>query len=697
MPAIDQNPAIFNTLKTYFGYDEFRLQQQEIIENVLARKDSLVIMPTGGGKSICYQLPALLFDGLTLVLSPLIALMKDQVDALKANGISAAFFNSLQTEDEKREIFKQISNGELKLLYVAPESLPNLSAMLDVNPPSCIAIDEAHCISSWGHDFRPSYQQLGFLKKSFPKTPIIALTATADKATRHDIVEQLNIPKAKKYISSFDRKNIELNVRPAQKRLQQIIRFVEGHPNDPGIIYCLSRKSTEKLAEKLRKIGVKAQAYHAGLEKQNRDRVHEDFISDEVQVVCATIAFGMGIDKPNVRFVVHYNLPKNIEGYYQEIGRSGRDGRPATALLFHTYADVIQLRRFAQGAPNEEFQLAKLDRMQEFAEATSCRRKILLSYFGEYLPENCGNCDVCENPPKFFDGTLIAQKLLSTIARLKETEPLTSIVDVLRGAENANVIEKGFQQLKTYGIGKDISWNDWQHYGTQLINQGACEIAFHQHNSLKLTGFSKEILFNNKKVFLTKPVAYSKQKAAAETEQKVRKNSLFEHLRKLRLEISQKESIPAFAVFNDASLREMEKKQPLNLQDFIKISGVGEHKREVYGEIFLNAIREFLNVHPQKDDTYKVTYQLLKENLSIDEIAEKRGYKPETILSHILRLHQRGEDIDIMDFIDSETIQKVKKAKTDLDNPDGLKPYFEYFDEKLDYGKIKLALGVLEG
>ena len=439
MSVQQKTSTIFETLKTYFGYDEFRIHQQQVIENTLEGDDSLVIMPTGGGKSICYQLPALLFDGLTLVISPLIALMKDQVDALKANGIEASFFNSQQTQDEKQEIFKKIDQKNLKLLYVAPESLPIIQAALDLNPPSCIAIDEAHCISSWGHDFRPAYQQLGVLKSNFPKTPILALTATADKATRQDIVQQLNIPEAEKFISSFDRKNIELNVRPAQKRKQQIIRFVENHPNDPGIIYCLSRKSTEKLAENLREKGVDAKAYHAGLENNERSTIHEEFIGDQIQIVCATIAFGMGIDKPNVRFVVHYNLPKNIESYYQEIGRSGRDGLPATALLFHTYADVMQLRRFAEGASNEEFQLAKLERMKEFSEATTCRRKMLLSYFGEYLPEDCGNCDVCENPPKFFDGTLIAQKFLSTIARLKEKESLTTIVDVLRGAQNANV------------------------------------------------------------------------------------------------------------------------------------------------------------------------------------------------------------------------------------------------------------------
>lgn len=696
MSATANSSAIRDTLKTYFGYDAFRKHQREVIENTLNKSDSLVIMPTGGGKSICYQLPALHFEGLTIVISPLIALMKDQVDSLKANGIEAAFFNSLQTQDEKQEIFKKIDQKTLKLLYIAPESLGLIQPTLEINPPSCIAIDEAHCISSWGHDFRPSYQQLGFLKNKFQNTPILALTATADKATRQDIVNQLNISEADQFISSFNRENIALNVRPAQKRMEQIVRFVKDRPDVPGIVYCLSRKLTEKAAKRLQKIGVDAKAYHAGLETDERNEIHEQFISDKIQVVCATVAFGMGIDKPNVRFVVHHNLPKNIESYYQEIGRSGRDGLPATALLFHTYADVMQLRRFAEGASNEEFQLAKLDRMKEFAEATTCRRKMLLSYFGEYLAEDCGNCDVCENPPEFFEGTIIAQKFLSTIARLHQKEPLTTVVDVLRGTQNANVHEKGLYNVKTYGIGKDISWNDWQHYGTQLVNQGGCEIAFHQHNCLKLTEFSKKILFDNKKVYLTKPMEVNKQKAAKEPRVRRKKNTLFEHLRKLRLEIAQRENIPAFAVFNDATLRDMEREQPLNMTDFEKISGVGQRKRDVYGQDFINAIKKFLNKHPRKGDTYKVTLQMIKEGKSIEEIAEKRDYAKTTILGHILKLHDRGEAIDLMEFIDDQVLEKVKIAKSELDAPDVLKPYFEYFDEEVSYGDIRCALRILE-
>jgi len=402
MQSKEIQEKLFPTLKKYFGYDTFREQQQEIIESVLSKKDNLVIMPTGGGKSMCFQLPALLFEGITLVISPLIALMKDQVDGMNANGISADFYNSSQEKSEQLAIFDKVIRKEIKLLYVAPESLQLLENILNETHVSCIAIDEAHCISSWGHDFRPSYQQLGFLKKMLPNTPIIALTATADKATRQDIIEQLNITNATQYLSSFDRANIELEVRPGNDRIVQVLKFIREKPEESGIIYCLSRKSTEQLASKLQQNGIKAASYHAGLSFEVRTQTQEDFIYDKTQVVCATVAFGMGIDKSNVRWVIHYNMPKNIEGYYQEIGRSGRDGIEAKALLFHSYSDVIQLRKFTEGASNKEVQIAKLERMKQFSEATTCRRKILLSYFGELLAKNCGNCDVCKNPPEFL-------------------------------------------------------------------------------------------------------------------------------------------------------------------------------------------------------------------------------------------------------------------------------------------------------
>jgi ATP-dependent DNA helicase RecQ len=686
------------TLKQYFGYDSFRAEQQNIIESVLSKKDNLVIMPTGGGKSICFQLPALLFKGVTLVVSPLIALMKDQVDGLKANGISAAYFNSSQDSNEHQQIFEDIHNSKIKLLYVAPESLSQLEHVVNEQYISCISIDEAHCISSWGHDFRPSYQQLGFLKAKLPNTPIIALTATADKATREDIITQLRIPHAEQSISSFDRKNIELEVRPANDRVSQIIKFIRSKPNEAGIVYCLSRKSTEQLAEKLQLNGIKATTYHAGLTFEKRNKAQEDFIFDKTQVVCATVAFGMGIDKSNVRWVIHYNMPKNIEGYYQEIGRSGRDGLHANALLFHSYADVIQLRKFAEGASNFEVQIAKLERMKQFSEATTCRRKILLSYFGELLSENCGNCDVCKNPPEFFNGTIIAQKALSTITRLKESEATGVVIDVLRGARNATIVDKKYDTLKTHGIGNDISWKDWQQYIIQLINQGYCEIAFHKNNALRLTEFSKKVLFDNKLVHLTKPSIVTEKETKKKTVKKATSNTLFERLRKLRQSIALEEDIPAYLVFNDATLKEIERERPMSDDEFLDISGVGQRKLEVYGTAFINEVIAFTKekkVTKTKSDTHKVTYELYKEGLSIDEIAKKRRLTTTTIFSHIAKLYTDGKAINIDELVSENEVDSVRQAKKELDSPNTLKPYFDHLDEQLDYFKIRLALSVI--
>lgn len=701
MLSKETQSILIPTLKKYFGYDNFREQQQAIIESVLSKKDNLVIMPTGGGKSVCFQLPALLFDGITLVISPLIALMKDQVDGLTANGIPAAFFNSSQLSSAQNGIFDKVINSEIKLLYVAPESLALLSNILNEKYISCVAIDEAHCISSWGHDFRQSYQQLGFLKQTLPNTPIIALTATADKATRQDIVDQLNIPNATQFLASFDRKNIELEVRPANDRVSQIIKFINKKPNEAGIIYCLSRKSTEQLALKLKQNGIKAMPYHAGLSFEERTKTQEDFLFDKTQIICATIAFGMGIDKSNVRWVIHYNMPKNIEGYYQEIGRCGRDGVKANALLFHSYADVIQLRNFAAGASNEDVQLAKLERMQQFSEATTCRRKILLSYFGELLSENCGNCDVCKNPPKFFNGTTIAQKALSVISRLKESEATGIVIDVLRGAHNATIIDKGYDKLKSHGVGKDISWRDWQQYIIQLINQGICEIAFHKNNALQLTDFSQKVLYENKQVNLTYPISV-KEQVVVEKEPKAtkaKKDTLFERLRKLRHQISLEEKIPAYLVFSDASLKEMERARPMSKSDFLEISGVGQRKLEVYGDEFIAEIVSFMGEKvgkKKKIDTNKVTYEFYAAGLAIDEIAEIRNLSPTTIFSHLAKLYADGKDINIYDFVTSEEVELVKKAKEALESPATLKPYFDYLNAEVDYFKIRLALTILE-
>ena len=690
---------LLEKLKVNFGYDSFRLEQQAIIENILAKKDTLVIMPTGGGKSICYQLPALFFEGVTLVISPLIALMKDQVDSLKANGIPATFFNSSQSTQEQQEVFDAIASKSIKLLYVAPESLSLLQNVLNQSYISCIAVDEAHCISAWGHDFRPSYKQLAFLKKSLPETPIVALTATADKATQQDILEQLAVPYATQFISSFNRENIALEVRPANDRVQQIIKFIQKRPNEAGIIYCLSRKATEQLASKLQQNNIDAKAYHAGLSFEKRAQTQEDFIKDDCEVICATIAFGMGIDKSNVRWVIHYNMPKNIEGYYQEIGRSGRDGLPAKALLFHSYADVIQLRQFIENTGNKEVQEAKLERMKQFAEATVCRRKILLSYFGELIEENCGNCDVCKNPPTFFDGTVIAQKGLSAIYRLQGKEAMGMVIDVLRGAKNAAVLDKNYQTLKTYGVGENISWRDWQHYLVQLTNQGYCQIAFHLNNSLQLTEFSNKVLFEGEKVQLTTPVEPQKEMKdiIKEKRKKATKDTLFERLRKLRYRIAQEEDIAAYLVFNDATLKEIENERPKSEEEFLAISGVGQRKLEVYGAEFMEEIKTFLNEKKQtKKDTTLETFKLYKEGFTIEEIAENRGLKPATIFSHLSKLYLEGKDVSLDEFIEANTLALVANAKKVLKNETTLKPYFEFLGEKVPYEQIRIGLTILQ-
>lgn len=692
---------LHSTLKENFGFEKFRTNQEEIINTILKGNDTLAIMPTGGGKSICFQLPALLLPGITIVISPLIALMKDQVDSLKANGINACYINSTQSETEQQTHIQNIIDQKIKLVYIAPESLSYLENTFNSITISLIAIDEAHCISSWGHDFRPAYTNLGYLKNRFPSTPILALTATADKATRQDISNQLNLKKPTVFISSFDRKNLSLEVRPALDRVKQIIDFIESKPNDSGIIYCLSRKTTEELAEKLSKVGIAAKAYHAGLDNELRSKTQDEFINDQCQVVCATIAFGMGIDKSNVRWVIHYNLPKNIEGYYQEIGRAGRDGLTSETILFESYGDLIQLQKFASQGQNAEIQLAKLERMKQYADALSCRRKILLSYFGEIVTENCGNCDICKNPPAFFDGTIIAQKALSAIIRLKESEPLAVIIDFLRGSKNAYIYDKEYQNLKTYGVGIETSWHDWNQYLIQLINLGYCEIAFHQQNKIKLTPLAKKVLFENEKVQLnTVQKNITNKSETKESKPKVITNSLFESLRKLRYEIAQEEDVPAYVIFSDATLRQMEINRPMSEEELIIIDGVGKAKLEKYGDAFIKTIITFhkdKKVKTKKaSSTYNETLGLYQAGLTAEEIAEKRKLGIGTIMSHFAKLYSDGAAIDVKQFVSEEEVKLISAAQIKLKKPTALKPYFDYFEEKISYEKIRLGLAIIE-
>ena len=599
------------TLKTYFGYDSFRPLQEEIIRHILGGNDALVLMPTGGGKSICYQLPALLREGTAVVVSPLISLMKDQVEALCANGISAGALNSSNDETENAALRRACMEGKLKLLYISPEKLlAEANYLLRDMHVSLFAIHEAHCISQWGHDFRPEYAQMGILHQQFPQVPVIALTATADKITREDIIKQLHLNHPRIFISSFDRPNLSLTVKRGYQQKEKskaIIDFIARHPGESGIIYCMSRSKTESVAQMLQKQGIRAAVYHAGLSPTRRDEAQDDFINDRVQVVCATIAFGMGIDKSNVRWVIHYNLPKSIESFYQEIGRAGRDGMPSDTLLFYSLSDLILLTKFATDSGQQSINIEKLQRMQQYAESDICRRRILLSYFGETATHDCGNCDVCKNPPERFDGTIIVQKALSAIVRTEQQISTGVLVDILRGNMTPEVVDKGYEQLKTFAAGREVPARDWHDYLLQMLQLGYFEIAYNENNHLKITPAGSDVLFGR----ATARLVVIRREEANETKRgrkrklpvlskelplglpNTENEDLFEALRELRKRLADEEALPAYIVLSDKVLHLLSTSRPTTIEEFGNISGIGEYKKKKYGKEFVSLIRKF--------------------------------------------------------------------------------------------------------
>ena len=605
---------MLDILKKYFGYTEFRPQQKEIITNILNKKDTLVLMPTGGGKSLCYQIPALMMEGTAIVVSPLISLMKDQVEALQANGIAARALNSMNSDTDNTNVRMECLQGKVKLLYISPERLiSETSYLLRDIKISLFAIDEAHCISQWGHDFRPEYTQLDILRKQFPRIPIVALTATADKITRQDIVKQLKMNEPEVFISSFDRPNLSLDVKKGyqqKEKIRIIKRFIEKHGNESGIIYCMSRKTTEKVAELLYDEGFDTAVYHAGLSNFEREQTQDDFINDRVQIVCATVAFGMGIDKSNVRWVIHYNLPKSIESFYQEIGRAGRDGMKSDTMLFYSLGDMIQLTKFAEESNQKEINIEKLNRMQQYAEADICRRRILLSYFGETMEHDCGNCDVCSNPPERFDGTIIIQKALSAIARTNQQIATGTLIEILRGNFTQEISEKEYDKIKTFGAGRDIPSRHWQNYLLQMLNMGYIEIAYNENNHLKITELGAKVLYGkqNAELVVIKEDEFSnkqyKKNTIVTSPVQIKKNaygnmenedSLFETLRLLRLKLAEQEAIPPYIVMSDSTLQSLCDKKPKNLEDLDDISGFSEYKKKKYGRDFVNAIKKYYN------------------------------------------------------------------------------------------------------
>ena len=702
---------MYKALQKYFGYTSFYPLQEEIINEALGQRDVFVLMPTGGGKSLCYQLPALLFDGLTVVISPLIALMKDQVDGLLENGIPATFINSSLSYNEIEARRRSLSNKETKILYIAPERLvmPEFLLFLQGLKVSLFAVDESHCISEWGHDFRPEYRQLKLLKERFPKVPVMALTATATPVVEGDIIAQLKLSGCKVFKASFNRKNLYYQIKPKANPYHQLLQYLDDRKKDSGIIYCQSRKTVESLASSLQTEGYRALPYHAGLTAEARTENQERFIREDVEIIVATIAFGMGIDKPNVRYVIHYDLPKSIEGYYQETGRAGRDGLKSDCILFFSYGDKMKIEYFIDQKEDEnEKQIAykQLRELVSYCEGNVCRRRLLLAYFGEIFNEpNCGGCDVCLEPKERFDGTIPAQKILSCVYRVNERFGINYIVDVLLGSKNQKVVQNRHDTIKTYGIGKEYSKSQWQAFARELIQLGYLKLDGDKYPVLKLNEKSKGVLLRNENVSLTKPEEAPHIFKAEAGEDYDR--TLFEQLRVLRKTTADREGVPPYVIFHDTSLKEMSTQYPQNVSDLLMISGMGERKLRRYGDAFLHEIVNYCkqhNIEPKplllerpeslvkqpKTSTVQTTLDLYKQCLTMHEIAQKRGLALSTISSHLEKLILDGEDVSVDSFVEPEKQQHIKKTLKEL-GMQAMSPVKEKLGVKYSYEEIRLV------
>jgi ATP-dependent DNA helicase RecQ len=693
-------PNLLAALKQHFGYDSFRPLQEQIIRDALDGRDVFALLPTGGGKSLCFQLPAILREGLTVVVSPLIALMKDQVDALTASGVAATFLNSTLDGEAARARLRGLHNGEYRLLYVAPERLmlPGFLDRLDSWSVAQVAIDEAHCISEWGHDFRPEYRQLAELRDRLPGVPMMALTATATERVREDIVQHLGLHEPRCYVASFNRPNLSYRVMQKERPFQQTLAFAKERSGESGIIYCQSRKSAEGVAERLSAQGIRALPYHAGLDAEVRSRNQELFIRDEVRVVCATIAFGMGINKPNVRYVLHYDLPKNIEGYYQETGRAGRDGLPSECVLLFSAGDVVKQTAFIDEKPDPEEQArarALLQQMVHYAESAACRRATLLSYFGEEFGEpNCGACDNCLSPRESFDGTVAAQKFLSCIIRLRQASRsgmqgfgLNHLIDVLAGAENDRIRKWDHQRVSTYGIGREHSRSEWQQIGRELIRLGLCRQTADKFPVIELTQAGMQMLKERAPVKLSRPVA--KPDGGARERQPRRGDIacdevLFTRLRGVRKELADARDVPAYVIFSDVSLRLMAREYPVSEREFSRISGVGEKKLREFGEPFMRAIREHLSEQPRiyfdgivaerapvyaaaaprkpPLDSARESMRLFRAGMTLEEVARQRELSPGTVTQHLVLCIEQGDPFDLDSVLTAEQQAALAQA-----------------------------------